>query len=209
MRKVLVALLAVLGLASAQKLVLASWGSQEEIQAYQQVLRVFQETNPGIQVEYINIPSNEYLAKITAMMAAGSPPNVFFINNIDFPGLASRGVLRPLDPFIQRDKYPTGDIFPGILKAFQWEGVQYGLPCLQPGGLLQPQPAEEGRPARSQARLDLGRLPALRQGPHRGEGRQAGAVGRVLPDLLPLLGALGLVGGWALLQPRPQQVPAE
>jgi multiple sugar transport system substrate-binding protein len=128
MRKVLVALLAVLGLASAQKLVLASWGSQEEIQAYQQVLRVFQERNPGIQVEYINIPSNEYLAKITAMMAAGSPPDVFFINNIDFPGLASRGVLRPLDPFIQRDKYPTGDIFPGILKAFQWEGAQYGLP---------------------------------------------------------------------------------
>jgi multiple sugar transport system substrate-binding protein len=128
MRKVLVALLAVLGLASAQKLVLASWGSQEEIQAYQQVLRVFQEKNPGIQVEYINIPSNEYLAKITAMMAAGSPPDVFFINNIDFPGLASRGVLRPLDPFIQRDKYPTGDIFPGILKAFQWEGAQYGLP---------------------------------------------------------------------------------
>ena len=128
MRKVLVALLAVLGLASAQKLVLASWGSQEEIQAYQQVLRVFQEKNPGIQVEYINIPSNEYLAKITAMMAAGSPPDVFFINNIDFPGLASRGVLKPLDPFIQRDKYPTGDIFPGILKAFQWEGAQYGLP---------------------------------------------------------------------------------
>jgi len=79
-------------------------------------------------VEYINIPSNEYLAKITAMMAAGSPPDVFFINNIDFPGLASRGVLKPLDPFIQRDKYPTGDIFPGILKAFQWEGAQYGLP---------------------------------------------------------------------------------
>jgi multiple sugar transport system substrate-binding protein len=78
MRKVLVALLAVLGLASAQKLVLASWGTQEEIQAYQQVLRVFQERNPGIQVEYINIPSNEYLAKITAMMAAGSPPDVFF-----------------------------------------------------------------------------------------------------------------------------------
>jgi len=128
MRKVLVALLAVLGLASAQKLVLASWGTQEEIQAYQQVLRVFQERNPGIQVEYINIPSNEYLAKITAMMAAGSPPDVFFINNIDFPGLASRRVLRPLDPFIQRDKYPTGDIFPGILKAFQWEGAQYGLP---------------------------------------------------------------------------------
>ncbi len=128
MRKVLVALLAVLGLASAQKLVLASWGSQEEIQAYQQVLRVFQEKNPGIRVEYINIPSNEYLAKITAMMAAGSPPDVFFINNIDFPGLASRGVLKPLDPFIQRDKYPTGDIFPGILKAFQWGGAQYGLP---------------------------------------------------------------------------------
>jgi len=127
MRKVLVALLAVLGLASAQKLVLASWGTQEEIQAYQQVLRVFQERNPGIQVEYINIPSNEYLAKITAMMAAGIPPDVFFINNIDFPGLASRRVLRPLDPFIQRDKYPMGDIFPGILKAFQWGGVQYGL----------------------------------------------------------------------------------
>lgn len=128
MRKWLVGLLVVLGLASAQKLVLASWGSQEEIQAYQQVIRLFQERNPGIQVEYINIPSNEYLAKITAMIAAGTPPDVFFLNNIDFPGMASRGVLRPLDPFLKRDRYPTGDIFPGILKAFQWDGAQYGLP---------------------------------------------------------------------------------
>ncbi|WP_105318445.1 ABC transporter substrate-binding protein [Thermus tenuipuniceus] len=129
MRRWVVAVLAVLlGLASAQKLVLASWGSQEEIKAYQEVLKVFQEKNPGIQVEYINIPSAEYLAKITAMMAAGTPPDVFFLNNIDFPGMASRGVLAPLDAFIQRDRYPTADIFPGILKAFQWEGRQYGLP---------------------------------------------------------------------------------
>uniref|UniRef100_A0A7V3ZZN1 Sugar ABC transporter substrate-binding protein n=2 Tax=Thermus tengchongensis TaxID=1214928 RepID=A0A7V3ZZN1_9DEIN len=129
MKRWLVGVLAlVLGLASAQKLVLASWGSQEEIKAYQEVLKVFQEKNPGIQVEYINIPSAEYLAKITAMMAAGTPPDVFFLNNIDFPGMASRGVLAPLDAFLQRDKYPTADIFPGILKAFQWEGKQYGLP---------------------------------------------------------------------------------
>jgi len=127
-RWVVVVLAVLLGLASAQKLVLASWGSQEEIKAYQEVLKVFQERNPGIQVEYINIPSGEYLAKITAMMAAGTPPDVFFLNNIDFPGMASRGVLAPLDAFIQRDKYPTADIFPGILKAFQWEGKQYGLP---------------------------------------------------------------------------------
>ncbi|GLV48826.1 ABC transporter substrate-binding protein [Thermus sp. LT1-2-5] len=129
MRKGLLALaVLLLGLASAQKLVLASWGSQEEIQAYNQVLKLFQERNPGLQVEYINIPSNEYLAKITAMMAAGTPPDVFFINNIDFPGLASRKVLLPLDGFLKRDRYPTEDIFPGILKAFQWEGKQYGLP---------------------------------------------------------------------------------
>lgn len=129
MRRWLIGVLALaLGLASAQKLVLASWGSQEEIKAYQEVLKAFQEKNPGIRVEYINIPSGEYLAKITAMMAAGTPPDVFFLNNIDFPGMASRGVLAPLDSFIQKEKYPTADIFPGIMKAFQWEGKQYGLP---------------------------------------------------------------------------------
>jgi multiple sugar transport system substrate-binding protein len=128
MKKGAVWLSVLLGLAFAQKLVLASWGSQEEIQAYQQVLKAFQDKNPGIQVEYVNIPSNEYLAKITAMIAAGTPPDVFFLNNIDFPGMVSRGVLRPLDPFIKRDRYPIGDIYPGILKAFQWEGAQYALP---------------------------------------------------------------------------------
>lgn len=110
------------------KLVLASWGSQEEIAAYQKAIQAFQAKNPDLEVEYINIPSSEYLAKVTTMFAAGTAPDVFFLNNIDFPGLASRNVLQPLDDFVKQQKYDTTSFYPGLLQAFRWDGKLYALP---------------------------------------------------------------------------------
>ena len=73
------------------KLVLASWGSQEEIAAYQKAIQAFQAKNPDLEVEYINIPSSEYLAKVTTMFAAGTAPDVL-------QRLAD--VLKPADGYV-------------------------------------------------------------------------------------------------------------
>lgn len=106
------------------------------------------------------------------MMAAGTPPDVFFLNNIDFPGMASRGVLRPLDPFLKRDRYPTGDIFPGILKAFQWKGSSTVFPGTSPTWWSSTTGTSCARRAfPTPGPTGPGGFPALRQGPHLGEGR--------------------------------------
>jgi len=154
----------------------ASWGSQSEIELYNQAFKAFMAKNPDIEVKLLHIPSRDYWTKLSAMFAAGKAPDLIFINNINFPAFAAKGLLVPL---------------------------------VEPRPLLQPRPLQEGRAPRPRPRLDLGRLPKDGQGPHRGEERQAGAVGLLLLHLLPLLGALGLVQRRPFLQPRPQQVHAQ
>ncbi len=39
-----------------------------------------------------------------------------------------RGLLLDLDPYIQRDHVDMNDFYPGLLRAFQWQGKTYGLP---------------------------------------------------------------------------------
>ena len=106
----------------------ASWGSQAEIELYNQAFKAFMEKNPDIEVKLLHIPSRDYWTKLTAMFAAGKAPDIIFINNINFPAFASKGLFVPLDPYIERDNFDTGMYYEGILNAFKWDGKLYVLP---------------------------------------------------------------------------------
>ena len=106
----------------------ASWGSQAEIELYNQAFKAFMEKNPNIEVKLLHIPSRDYWTKLSAMFAAGKAPDLIFINNINFPAFAAKGLLVPLEPYIQKDDFDTGMYYQGILDAFKWEGKLYVLP---------------------------------------------------------------------------------
>ena len=108
----------------------SQWGSPEEAELTRQILDVFMRENPGIRVNFNHIPSaGDYLQSIQTLIAGGGMPDVFFINNIDFPTLASRNVFLDLEPFLARsDKVRRTDFFGALLQAFTWDGRQRVLP---------------------------------------------------------------------------------
>ena len=91
----------------------------------------FNEVQDEYEAEWILQSSKDALI---AAVVAGTPPDVF--RSAGMLDLATRGVLQPLDPFIERDGVDLDAFIPGILKSLQWEGKTYALPLNGDSNLL-------------------------------------------------------------------------
>ena len=105
---------------------LMSWDAPGE--ELERNLNAFSARHPGLKVEYLHTPAGQpYTDKFTAMLAGGSPPQVFLYSLTDWVALQAQGVLAELDPFIKRDRLDTQDFFEKALALGQWQGKQYGI----------------------------------------------------------------------------------
>lgn len=57
------------------------WGSPLEKQNVDNALKLFQQRNPGITVQWLHTPQ-DYPTKLKTMLAGGTPPDVFWANNV-------------------------------------------------------------------------------------------------------------------------------
>lgn len=84
------------------KLKYTYWGSPLEKKAQEDMIKSFMEAYPHIEVQPIYIPS-DYETKITAMIAAGDPPDVGQLNEGLALKWALEGAVLDIMPFIERD----------------------------------------------------------------------------------------------------------
>ncbi|MCX7018211.1 MAG: sugar ABC transporter substrate-binding protein [bacterium] len=109
-----------------------TWGLvPEEIQITKDILAEFERTRSNIKIEYIfTAGGSDYYGKILSMIAAGTPPDVFYMQPERFAGFAARNALLDLDPYVAEDhEFAITNFYPVIIDAFRWEGRLYGLPA--------------------------------------------------------------------------------
>lgn len=78
------------------------WGGTEEDEGVKAAVAYFQEQNPTIKVNWIQIPEN-YAEKIMAMTAAGTPPDTAFVYNTVFQQYAKDGLLMDITNQLKSD----------------------------------------------------------------------------------------------------------
>ena len=107
------------------ELVVMHWsggGGQQEDQIVEDTLRAFEERNPGIRVKRINPgDSGQYFTKLQTMVAAGEPPDVFYMDFERIPIFAAAGQLAPLD-----ETLPIERFFTPAVDAFRFDGEGQG-----------------------------------------------------------------------------------
>ncbi|MFF2483110.1 extracellular solute-binding protein [Paenibacillus sp. NPDC058071] len=86
----------------------------------------FESENPGYEVEFQSDPWGTWETKYKVMFASGNAPDVFIVNNPDFPTFANSGYLLDLGATLGEDSF--NDFFPGILSMYGWEGKHMALP---------------------------------------------------------------------------------
>jgi multiple sugar transport system substrate-binding protein len=107
---------------------LTGWTSSPAEQTlFNQVLIDFETANPSIHVQYEPIPS-DYPTKLQTDMAAGTVADVFYVDSSLAPDLMAAGQLMSLDDNMAASGVSAEDFFPGLIRAFQWNGITYGLP---------------------------------------------------------------------------------
>jgi multiple sugar transport system substrate-binding protein len=113
---------------STQTVVLSGWTEPPEATAaLKNVIAAFEATHPTIDVKYQ--PSDNYVQDVENGFAAGTPPDVFYVNSDVAPDWIARGYMQPLGGFVQKSNFDTSHFFPVLLNGFKGPGGQpYGFP---------------------------------------------------------------------------------
>lgn len=151
------------------ELVFVHWGDDTENRIVQSMVDAFHEAHPEIRVQRVS-PGNspDVVRKIQTMIAAGDPPDVFYLGYEQVAPWGSKGLLEPLDPYLERDQKagapgalslddfykPVIDCFRydrethdigrgdlvGIAKDFSTLGFYYNRDLFRAAGLPEPSP---------------------------------------------------------------------
>lgn len=101
------------------------WGDPAELPPNYEVIEAFEAAHPEIQVEVQHAPWSSYFDRLQTQMAGGTAPDVMFINNV--PSYAARGVLEPLDPYIEESGFNADAYYPDLRRIFSHDGQTYGF----------------------------------------------------------------------------------
>ena len=89
--------------APVTKLTFTYWGSDMEKAAIEEMVAAFEARNPDVDVQAIQIPYEEYLARIAAMVKQGQTPDVGYFPGLQAPLWAQEGKLLDLTELVKTD----------------------------------------------------------------------------------------------------------
>jgi len=94
------------------------------------VLGPYVAVHPGVRVVQQNTATYQapYRERLLTSMAAGSPPDVFQLDNIDLPALVNRGVVLDLAPYLTRAAVDIACLDQTVLSIFSRGSAVYALP---------------------------------------------------------------------------------
>ena len=90
--------------------------------------KAFEEAYPNIDLQYIDVASQDYAIKAGSMLSGNDTSDVFMVKEIsDIVNWQAQGFAEPLTPFIEKDNYDLSG-FVGMEANYAFEGTQYALP---------------------------------------------------------------------------------
>ena len=94
----------------------------------QTIIPAFEKANPNIKVNYVDVPYDSLLQKLTTSAAGGELPDLVRSDIIWVPKFASLGVFAQLDGKMPNFDALSQATYPGALSTNKWQGHYYGLP---------------------------------------------------------------------------------
>ena len=117
----------------------AGWGSLAEKKIFTKMIDDFEKTHPGVKVNYQHVPGTQedYLVKLTSLLAANKMPDVFYIHSDEFFSWADADRLENLTPYMEASQVAANaQVWEKSLNVFRFDtaahqvgqGDLYGLP---------------------------------------------------------------------------------
>ncbi len=101
------------------------------------VIPDFEARNPTIKINLTVVAPADFDARMTGMLAAGAPPDVWSPWGVsNFADYVARGLVADLTPYIEKDNYDLSDFNQDVLKTYRVNGKYMGLPIFTTGSYL-------------------------------------------------------------------------
>ncbi|MCI3926891.1 ABC transporter substrate-binding protein [Paenibacillus sp. TRM 82003] len=105
--------------------------AEAQLEGLNYMIDEFSKKYPHITVEPVYQGAyGELHKKLQAAVAAGDVPAVTNVEVASLPNFADSGVFAELTPWIERDQTDLADFSEGMLKAYAYNGKQYGFPLI-------------------------------------------------------------------------------
>lgn len=104
-----------------------STSSGAETDLYNQILADASAALPDIDIQN-ELVTADYITKLQTDIAAGTGPDLFFLDSLPAPNFAASGALLAIDDYMVQDGVAASDFYPGLIAPFQYGGKTYGLP---------------------------------------------------------------------------------
>jgi multiple sugar transport system substrate-binding protein len=92
------------------------------------LIPAFEKAHPNIKVNYVDVPYDSLLQKLTTGAAGGQLPDLVRSDIIWVPKFAALGVYAQLDGKMPNFDALSQAVYPGTLSTNKWQGHYYGLP---------------------------------------------------------------------------------
>jgi ABC-type glycerol-3-phosphate transport system substrate-binding protein len=107
----------------------AFWGGPDEINIITDIINTWQKDNPDIKVRLEHTPYRGYVDKLLTRIAGGAAPDVICTEVDLFVTFQTKGVLLPLDEYIDNDEtFSIEQFFPSVMRRFTVNGKVYCIP---------------------------------------------------------------------------------
>ena len=107
----------------------AFWGAPEEVNIISGLMENWQKTRPDIAVKLEHTPYRGYVDKLLTRIAGRSAPDIICTEVDLFVTFQSKGVLRDITPYMERDTELGVDAFyPEVIDRFTVDGKLYAIP---------------------------------------------------------------------------------
>jgi multiple sugar transport system substrate-binding protein len=107
---------------------IAWWGSQTGSEVTIAAIELFQELYPNIKCSYEFAGWNDYWTLMKTQTAGGNLPDVMNMSYAYVEDWSDRGLLTPLDEFVEDGTLDLDNVSQGALDWFVMDGKTYGLP---------------------------------------------------------------------------------
>jgi multiple sugar transport system substrate-binding protein len=94
----------------------------------QTIIPAFEKLHPNIKINYVDVPYDSLLQKLTTGAAGGQLPDLVRSDITWVPKFASLGVFAQLDGKMPNFAALSAGTYPGSLSTNKWQGHYYGLP---------------------------------------------------------------------------------
>ncbi|MDX6246147.1 MAG: hypothetical protein QOE76_3870 [Frankiales bacterium] len=120
---------------TGKKVTLTFWGTygnggnKTQTDALSQtIIPAFEKANPDITINYVDIPYDSLLQKLTTSAAGGQLPDLVRADLGWVSKFGALGVFAPLDTKMSDFQTLAANTYPGSLATNKWNGHYYGLP---------------------------------------------------------------------------------